>query len=272
MAKEKTESEQIAEVVEALQGEQVSFGVVASRSLCHQCPYRVKEKLMAFLEDEERGYKFKRIWNGSIVEWYWTPDNRTCYKKCKTQWQALYRAFKHWQGEQKPKSSPEAEAMARQFHEAYERLAPDFNYKTRDASAVPWKDVPEDNKLLMVAVCEELLVSINKDINDVVDRTVARYGKPAPAEQKPKEMTRRERVVLCLKKIFILASDGTILAAEVGLMSIFPEPDLEALEEEIDKYLIVNDSQAPMTFTRLRRRNIKTAIMSAVDAWRKGGE
>ena len=45
-----------------------------------------------------------------------------------------------------------AEAIARNFHERYERLAPERGYKTRKASAVPWEDVPPENKALMVAV------------------------------------------------------------------------------------------------------------------------
>lgn len=48
------------------------------------------------------------------------------------------------------------EALARRFHETYERLAPSFGYKTREASAVPWESVPEANKALMIAVCAEL--------------------------------------------------------------------------------------------------------------------
>ena len=48
------------------------------------------------------------------------------------------------------------ELLARRFHEAYERLAPDFGYKTREASAVPWDDVPEANKALMIATCEAI--------------------------------------------------------------------------------------------------------------------
>ena len=50
-----------------------------------------------------------------------------------------------------------AEYLAQLFHEYYEELAPDFDYKTRRASAVPWPDVPEKNRLLMVAVCQRLL-------------------------------------------------------------------------------------------------------------------
>lgn len=49
-----------------------------------------------------------------------------------------------------------AEFLARLFHEAYERLAPEFGYRTREASAVPWEDVPENNKRLMIATAEEV--------------------------------------------------------------------------------------------------------------------
>ena len=47
--------------------------------------------------------------------------------------------------------------MAQIFHEAYERLAPNFQYETRKASRVKWADIPENNRKLMTAVCEELL-------------------------------------------------------------------------------------------------------------------
>lgn len=50
-----------------------------------------------------------------------------------------------------------AEALARRFHEAYERLAPEHGYRTRTESAVPWEQVPEANKRLMIAVCAEIL-------------------------------------------------------------------------------------------------------------------
>lgn len=48
------------------------------------------------------------------------------------------------------------ENVAAAFHETYERLAPDFGYKTREASAVPWAEVPEANRQLMTAVVAEL--------------------------------------------------------------------------------------------------------------------
>lgn len=51
----------------------------------------------------------------------------------------------------------DAERIAQAFHETYERLAPAHHYETRKASAVPWEDVPEQNRNLMVAVVSDLL-------------------------------------------------------------------------------------------------------------------
>lgn len=53
--------------------------------------------------------------------------------------------------------SDSPERIARAFHEAYERLAPDFSYATRVESAKPWVEVPEANRTLMIAVVDELL-------------------------------------------------------------------------------------------------------------------
>lgn len=52
-----------------------------------------------------------------------------------------------------------AEEIAQRFHEAYERLAPEHGYETREASAKPWADVPEQNRGLMVATVQALLDS-----------------------------------------------------------------------------------------------------------------
>jgi len=49
------------------------------------------------------------------------------------------------------------EALARRFHETYERLAPTYGYKPRKASSTAWEYVPSANKELMIAVASELL-------------------------------------------------------------------------------------------------------------------
>jgi hypothetical protein len=63
--------------------------------------------------------------------------------------------------EAEPEDSPitgeQVNAVARAFHESYERQAPEYGYKTREASSVPWSDVPADNKHLMQAVVLDLL-------------------------------------------------------------------------------------------------------------------
>ncbi len=51
----------------------------------------------------------------------------------------------------KPQEPLTDEAVAQKFHEAYESLAPQFSYATRQESAVPWSAVPEKNKRLMIA-------------------------------------------------------------------------------------------------------------------------
>jgi hypothetical protein len=49
-----------------------------------------------------------------------------------------------------------AEFIAAEFHAAYEELAPEHGYETRKESAVPWEQVPEQNRRLMQAVVGRL--------------------------------------------------------------------------------------------------------------------
>jgi hypothetical protein len=55
------------------------------------------------------------------------------------------------------------EDLARRFHEAYERLAPSHGYETREATAVPWDDVPEDNRNLMIATADAVLTDLRAE-------------------------------------------------------------------------------------------------------------
>lgn len=55
---------------------------------------------------------------------------------------------------------PDAEAVAKLFHEAYERLAPTFGYETREETRTPWERVPERNKRLMIAATAEVLAML----------------------------------------------------------------------------------------------------------------
>ena len=54
-------------------------------------------------------------------------------------------------------TSADVERIAQAFHETYESMAPDYDYRTREASAVPWEDVPAENRALMLATVHCLL-------------------------------------------------------------------------------------------------------------------
>lgn len=59
--------------------------------------------------------------------------------------------------EQAPEPDAAAEALARKFHDNYESFAYEFGYETRAESAVPWDDVPEANRRLMIATAGAVL-------------------------------------------------------------------------------------------------------------------
>lgn len=60
-----------------------------------------------------------------------------------------------------------ADLIAEAFHNAYERLAPQFNYDTRPESAVPWADVPEQNKALMRATVTAAMPDVQRQFATV---------------------------------------------------------------------------------------------------------
>lgn len=73
------------------------------------------------------------------------------------------------------------ERLARKFHEAYERLAPSFGYATRKESAVPWEQVPEANRKLMMAVAGEVQAEISplrELMEQIVNEELSDWGGP----------------------------------------------------------------------------------------------
>jgi hypothetical protein len=68
-----------------------------------------------------------------------------------------------------------AERLARAFHETYERLAPDYDYKTREASAVAWEDVPKENRELMIATTTAIMADMRDLIRGYVGEWVTPY-------------------------------------------------------------------------------------------------
>lgn len=65
------------------------------------------------------------------------------------------------------------EQLAQFFHETYERLAPKYKYETRKESAVPWSEVPDNNKKLMIAVAGEVLEHLSVAKEDVTPEQIA---------------------------------------------------------------------------------------------------
>lgn len=55
---------------------------------------------------------------------------------------------------------PDAESIAKLFHESYENRALTFGYETREESRVPWEEVPALNKHLMIATVSDVLASL----------------------------------------------------------------------------------------------------------------
>ena len=77
---------------------------------------------------------------------------------------------------------PDAESVAKLFHEAYERLAPSFGYETREATRVPWEKVPERNKRLMIAVTAEVLAMLFPPAEPTSSTTESKPPEVSPQE------------------------------------------------------------------------------------------
>lgn len=52
---------------------------------------------------------------------------------------------------------PTATELARYFHDTHERLAPRFRCEPMEQDPVPWEEVPENNRKLMIATCERVI-------------------------------------------------------------------------------------------------------------------
>lgn len=64
--------------------------------------------------------------------------------------------------EKPPLAKADPVELAKVFHDTYESLAPVYDYKIRTTSAVPWQDVSENNRNLLVATIEAVLAHLAK--------------------------------------------------------------------------------------------------------------
>ena len=86
---------------------------------------------------------------------YWEGENRTLEDfERPTHWLKIVPP--PWDCLERPPCS--ALALAKQFHDIYERLAPSFGYETRSET----RDFDPDsvNGMLMIAVCKEIMESL----------------------------------------------------------------------------------------------------------------
>ena len=117
-----------------------------------------------------------------------------------------------------------AETVARQFHETYERLAPQFGYKTSEASAVPWEDVPEQNKELMIATVDAMLTT------DPACVQLVEWGQLPNATREVRDaywqvVERAERAEASLAAMQNLRSQEQLNAVDNALGGWEPSPD-----------------------------------------------
>jgi len=54
------------------------------------------------------------------------------------------------------------EQLAELFHSTYERLAPAFGWRTKKGCNVPFAQLPQRNKALMVATCQTVLNALQE--------------------------------------------------------------------------------------------------------------
>ena len=75
------------------------------------------------------------------------------------------------------RSVSEAEWLASKFHANYERLASLYKYETKLESKGLWENVPENNKQLMIAVCERILGYVKPIGREIMNTEQAKLTK-----------------------------------------------------------------------------------------------
>lgn len=124
-----------------------------------------------------------------------------------------------------------SEAIAQAFHEAYERLAPSFGYSTREASAKPWSEVPQNNRSLMIATVDSL-----------VEQGIISSGLPTTDDVEVFDSPQRSALRACryrleeMRTAVIAARVVAQRASEVQVNGYTPV-DLDRLEEASRRWL-----------------------------------
>lgn len=103
-----------------------------------------------------------------------------------------------------------AEQLAQFFHETYNRLAPEFGHRKRQAKAKPWTELSEPNKNLLTAVAREMLFTLyGEDFIKQQEQSAKEYEK-----YYARRAAKLARVCACghvvSEHIPMPASDGTL--------------------------------------------------------------
>ena len=109
-----------------------------------------------------------------------------------------------------------AGVVAWQFHDTYERLAPDYGYETRPESAVPWKDVPAANRALMTATVKSILGDVFADRDSLRARIVELEGERERLQERWEKagwLAEQDASALAAAEAKVLALEGVVSAA-----------------------------------------------------------
>lgn len=115
-----------------------------------------------------------------------------------------------------------ADDMARAFHENYEALAPRYGYRTREASAVPWDEVPKANRELMIHTSALVLQSIR-----------SRIEREAAAAAEARVAVLREALV---KRADIVAGEVGFLLSVIASGESLSGAEVAAARENLREY------------------------------------
>jgi predicted RNase H-like nuclease (RuvC/YqgF family) len=175
------------------------------------------------------------------------------------------------------------EQLAQRFHEAYEALAPGYGYKTREASAKPWLEVPLNNRELMAAtVFRALRPTIDAlthraeeaerqaiELSDKIDR----LGKTCEQQAKAHNRARKEHARAKAEwKVHMRECGAEVqrLRGEVELQRQYIEL-LENAERESGGYLFVHGWRTPEDQVAEGKR-LREAIAALAPPVREGEE
>lgn len=157
-------------------------------------------------------------------------------------------------------------ATAKAFHEAYERLAPSFGYETRKESAVPWEQVPEQNRALMTAVCAEVVGALVAERDDALahvhENTPTRERMWLYHSRLPAEWFESEHVKNRGHFLYKQGPEACYICTAIGAAEA-AEAQVDALREALEQLLTVAQLDEPWGSSEIRRKHYRHLLSNA---------